>query len=105
MLLNDVGDNPDQLPLLQHALMRTWEAWKTRQEPESAIDIIDYTTTGTISDALSIHAEEAYDELAGLAEKKMCETILQRTYPKGRIVEWYQEAAINQRTVCYHRGH
>jgi hypothetical protein len=27
-LLNDVGDNPDQLPILQHALMRTWEHWQ-----------------------------------------------------------------------------
>jgi hypothetical protein len=27
-LLNDVGDDPDQLPVLQHALMRTWEAWR-----------------------------------------------------------------------------
>ena len=26
-LLNDVGDNPDQLPILQHALMRTWDTW------------------------------------------------------------------------------
>jgi energy-coupling factor transporter ATP-binding protein EcfA2 len=24
-LLNDVGDDPDQLPILQHALMRTWD--------------------------------------------------------------------------------
>ena len=27
-LLNDVGDDPDPLPILQHALMRTWDAWK-----------------------------------------------------------------------------
>ena len=27
-LLNDVGDNPDQLPILQHALMRTWDHWE-----------------------------------------------------------------------------
>ena len=27
-LLNDMGDNPDQLPILQHALMRTWNNWK-----------------------------------------------------------------------------
>ena len=27
-LLNDVGDNPDQLPILQHALMRTWNYWQ-----------------------------------------------------------------------------
>ena len=27
-LLNDVGDDPDQLPILQHAMMRTWEYWQ-----------------------------------------------------------------------------
>ena len=26
-LLNDVGDDPDQLPILQHALMRCWDYW------------------------------------------------------------------------------
>ena len=26
-LLNDVGDDQDQLPVLQHALMRTWDYW------------------------------------------------------------------------------
>ncbi|MGA2648705.1 MAG: ATP-binding protein, partial [Candidatus Sulfotelmatobacter sp.] len=26
-LLNDIGDNQDQLPVLQHALMRTWDYW------------------------------------------------------------------------------
>src|SRR4029078_1244661 len=26
-LLNEVGDDPDQLPVLQHALMRMWDAW------------------------------------------------------------------------------
>jgi hypothetical protein len=30
-LLNDVGDNPDQLPVLQHALMRTWDTWAAAQ--------------------------------------------------------------------------
>jgi hypothetical protein len=29
-LLNDVGDDPDQLPILQHAMMRTWDYWKAR---------------------------------------------------------------------------
>ena len=27
-LLNDVEDNQDQLPVLQHALMRTWDLWR-----------------------------------------------------------------------------
>src|SRR5215510_8531573 len=26
--LNDVGDKSDQLPVMQHALMRTWEKWE-----------------------------------------------------------------------------
>ena len=28
-LLNDVGDNPDQLPIMQHALMRMWDCWQS----------------------------------------------------------------------------
>ena len=27
-LVNDVGDNPDQLSILQHALNRTWACWE-----------------------------------------------------------------------------
>ena len=27
-LVNDVGDNPDQLSILQHALNRTWARWE-----------------------------------------------------------------------------
>ena len=33
-LLNDVGDDMDQLPVLQHALMRAWDHWE-RNDPES----------------------------------------------------------------------
>ena len=29
-LVNDVGDNPDQLSILQHALNRTWARWQER---------------------------------------------------------------------------
>lgn len=28
-LLNDTYSHPDQLPVLQHALMRTWEHWQS----------------------------------------------------------------------------
>ena len=33
-LLNDVGDNPDQLSILQHALNRTWANWETDGEAQ-----------------------------------------------------------------------
>ena len=36
-LLNDVGDDMDQLPVLQHALMRAWDHWE-RHDPESRSD-------------------------------------------------------------------
>src|SRR5271167_181480 len=33
-LLNDLGDDQDQLPVLQHALMRAWDRWATQPERE-----------------------------------------------------------------------
>ena len=38
-LLNDVGDNPDQLPILQHALMRTWDHWAAHRRNGEPIDL------------------------------------------------------------------
>ncbi len=61
-LLNDLGDDPDQLPVLQHALMRCWEHWQRRNQPAEPIDIPDYEAIGTMQQALSLHAEEAYNE-------------------------------------------
>ncbi len=62
-ILNDVGDNPDQLPTMQHALMRTWDAWTSDRAPDEPIDLRHYEAIGTIKGALSQHAEEAYSEL------------------------------------------
>jgi tetratricopeptide (TPR) repeat protein len=61
-LLNDLGDDHDQLPVLQHALMRTWEHWAANHQPEQSIDIADYEAIGSLQQALSLHAEEAYHE-------------------------------------------
>jgi energy-coupling factor transporter ATP-binding protein EcfA2 len=62
-LLNDVGDDPDQLPILQHALMRTWERWRSFHYRGEALDLTHYEGIGTLSNALSRHAEEAFGEL------------------------------------------
>lgn len=62
-LLNDLGDNPDQLPILQHSLMRTWDFWTKNREGEEGVDLKHYEAIGTMSEALSMHANEAYDEL------------------------------------------
>jgi hypothetical protein len=61
-LLNDLGDDHDQLPVLQHALMRTWNHWEAHHQPGQNIDIADYEAIGGLQQALSLHAEEAYLE-------------------------------------------
>ena len=66
-LLNDVGENPDQLPILQHALMRTWERWKQRPIDPAApreIGLADYLAIGGMAKALSLHADAVFDGLA-----------------------------------------
>ena len=61
-LLNDLGDDPDQLPVLQHALMRTWDHWELHRAENPSVDIADYEAIGGLQQAMSIHAEEAYQE-------------------------------------------
>ncbi|HEY3497743.1 MAG TPA: hypothetical protein VGK73_23760, partial [Polyangiaceae bacterium] len=62
-LLNEIGDRPDQLPLFQHALSRTWRAFNDRraQAPgtPAVIESRDYVKAGTVTSALSEHAKEA----------------------------------------------
>ena len=73
-LLSDIGDNQDQLPILQHALMRTWDYWTTNREPGEPLDIRHYNAVGKISQALSLHANEAYDELSS-REKEIADVL------------------------------
>jgi tetratricopeptide (TPR) repeat protein len=68
-LLNDVGDDQDQLPLMQHVLMRAWDHWVRHRQEGDQIDLVNYEAVGTIRNALSQHAEEAYDE-TGSEERK-----------------------------------
>ncbi|HVZ24826.1 MAG TPA: hypothetical protein VG842_02165, partial [Sediminibacterium sp.] len=82
-LLNDVGDNPDQLPILQHALMRTWDIWKKKNQPDSELDLEDYEQIGTMQHALSQHAEEAYGELESDNQRRICEVIFKSLTDKG----------------------
>jgi conflict system STAND superfamily ATPase len=69
-MLNDLGGRSDQLPVLQHALMRLWE----RKRPGEPIDIADYEAVGTCSNCLSNHAEEVFAEL-NVQQKKVAELL------------------------------
>ncbi|HBP54945.1 MAG TPA: hypothetical protein DD687_03225, partial [Verrucomicrobiales bacterium] len=61
-LLNDISDDPDQLPILQHALMRTWEYW-VQAGSEGPVDLEHYQATGGMTEALSRHADEVFQSL------------------------------------------
>ncbi|NRF71812.1 hypothetical protein HLB44_32985 [Aquincola sp. S2] len=92
-MLNDVGDKVDLLPVLQHALMRTWEAWADDRRPESLIDLEHYRRIGTLDKALSEHAEEVLQELSA-AQRAIARKVFQRLCDRSAD---YREA--RRRTV------
>jgi len=81
-LLNDIGDRTDQLPVLQHALMRTWTYWQELDEPGRSISYTDYDSVGTMTDAMSRHANEAFEELSPKG-KEICEKMFKTITEKG----------------------
>ncbi len=65
-LLNDAGEDPDVLPIMQHALMRTWDAWHDDGVLDAPIDIQHYLRIGGMAGALSQHADQALAELTAI---------------------------------------
>lgn len=82
-LLSDVGYDQDQLPILQHALMRTWDYWVENREPGEPIDVRHYNAVGRIHEALSQHANEAYDELT-TKQKEIAEILFKNITEKNQ---------------------
>jgi WD40 repeat protein/energy-coupling factor transporter ATP-binding protein EcfA2 len=96
-LLNDIGVNRfpkhksdkgrsdylDQLPILQHALMRTWAYWVSHRKKEAEpIDLLHYEAIGGMAKALSNHADEIYDSIPK-NQKEIAETLFKRLTDKG----------------------
>lgn len=81
-ILNEIGDRADQLPVLQHALMRTWSYWKKLDDFSRPIGMTDYESVGTMSSAMSRHANEAYEELDPEG-RKTCEKMFRLITEKG----------------------
>jgi ABC-type oligopeptide transport system ATPase subunit len=82
-LLNDVGNNQDQLPILQHALMRTWDYWISNHESGEPMDLRHYHAIGKITQALSLHANELYDDLP-TREKQIAEVLFKNITEKNQ---------------------
>ena len=96
-LVNDFGPDPDQLPLLQHALMRMWThvTERTSASAEGAnetllpvrsghvtLTVRDYEALGGLSRALSDHADEVLNELTD-PQRKIAEIMLRRLTERG----------------------
>ncbi|MDB5240899.1 MAG: hypothetical protein JWP57_1524 [Spirosoma sp.] len=79
-LMNDIGTKMDQLPILQHALMRTWNHWQHTQKSTTPIDVNDYEAIGTMDKAITLHAEEVYgnlpDEKSQVATEKLFKALV-----------------------------
>jgi hypothetical protein len=60
-LLNDMGEDPGQLPVLQHALMRTFGCM--RESGERELDFEDYARAGGLAHALDRHADTIVAQL------------------------------------------
>jgi WD40 repeat protein len=84
-LLNEVGADPDQLPLLQHALLRMWQHMRARVRAAGALGapieprllMADYAAVGSIARALSAHADQVYDDLSP-AQQRIAELMFRR---------------------------
>ena len=71
-LLDDMEEMNNELLLLQHAMMRTWDHWSRHDNLDQPISIADYQAIGTLKTALVDHIEEAYGELDE-RQRRICE--------------------------------
>lgn len=77
-LLNDVGEaTADQLPILQHALMRTFDHWRQRCPDDPAMDLPHYEAAGAVEKALNQHAEEVLASLEP-RQQRLAELVFRR---------------------------
>ena len=93
-MLNDLDGRTDQLPVLQHALMRLWQ----RRKQDESIGITDYDKIGMFSGCLSTHAQEIFSTLDA-SQRQAVEGLfrsitqvvknrkVRRPRPLGKIVE------------------
>lgn len=69
-VLNDTSDAFDDLPVMQHALSRSWQQWAQQARQSGShrpLDIADYDAIGGAAKALQQHADQAYASLGDLA--------------------------------------
>jgi hypothetical protein len=89
-LLDTMGADPDQLPLLQHCLMRIWlhAVERTASPAETPpsnlmITLADYESVGGLENALSNHADEALQALPSQEQQVVAEKLFRCLSERG----------------------
>ena len=77
-LLNEAGNDPDQLPLLQHALMRLWD-----NDQDKILTFQEYEGMYDLRGALNGHAEQVWAEL-DQAGQSVVEVMFRALTERGR---------------------
>ncbi|MFZ1027001.1 MAG: CHAT domain-containing protein [Limnoraphis robusta] len=105
-ILDDVGQEPGNLPLLEFALTRLWEKQKHRTLTHSAYDEI-----GGVKKAIANHAEQVYQKLTE-TEKQQAQRIFLQLVRPGEGTEDTRRVATreevgdeNWNLVSYLAGH
>jgi flagellar basal body-associated protein FliL len=98
-LLNDLGDDPDQLPVLQHALLQTYRNWQNAGG-KGDVDLPNYEAVGGIALALGRHGDDILEGLTAEA-RRLAEKIFRSltTTERGRVVRRPKELAALQAVV------
>ncbi|MBV8857174.1 MAG: TIR domain-containing protein [Acidobacteria bacterium] len=85
-LINDLKEDADHLPILQHAMMRLWNQW--RHDGGAKIDFDHYKKMGELSNTLCKHAEEVYAELDPERQQPIAEAVFRNItrVKEGKVV-------------------
>ena len=81
--LNDLEGYADQLPVLQHVLMRTWDIWQGDPNAGDLIDLRHYEATGGMAEALSRHGDEVYNSLPSDRSRVIAEHVFKALTQSG----------------------
>jgi len=85
-LLNDINEDPDQLPVLQHSLMRTWNYWRENDPDSKEIKVYSYESIGKMDKCVGRHADEIFEKLS-ISDKLKMESLFKQiaTSEKGKF--------------------
>lgn len=83
-ILNDIGTGRDELPIVQHALFRTWQKAKELRPSETVeLTLSDYDAVGGLKSALSQHADEALIECKRHGQERVVEKVFRGLCTRG----------------------